>query len=148
MFVVDSDSNIPHTAQAYIAPSAANKENQFITGEIPGQNASSLATAAATDGSDGSGSDTARAADIDSHDGKPLYGAGDAYGSTDRGQTGKSTTTSGKTSYRNAGGADNDRDAREAAAAAIKWGGGDVCPRCYLQVFIAERRQAAGNVSN
>ena len=28
-----------------------------------------------------------------------------------------------------------------------KWGGGEFCPRCKKQVFIAERKQAAGNVS-
>ena len=27
------------------------------------------------------------------------------------------------------------------------WKGGDICPRCEKQVFIAEKRQAAGNVS-
>ncbi len=28
-----------------------------------------------------------------------------------------------------------------------RWGGGEYCPRCNKQVFIAEKRQAAGNVS-
>ena len=28
-----------------------------------------------------------------------------------------------------------------------KWGGGEYCPRCDKQVYIAERKQGAGNVS-
>ena len=27
-----------------------------------------------------------------------------------------------------------------------KWGGGEYCPRCDKQVYIAERKQGAGNV--
>lgn len=34
----------------------------------------------------------------------------------------------------------------ERPAAAPRWGGGEYCPRCNKQVFIAERKQAAGNV--
>lgn len=47
------------------------------------------------------------------------------------------------------GGANGSEDAADGGASKAKqqWGGGEYCPRCHKQVFVAEKRAAAGNVS-
>ena len=35
----------------------------------------------------------------------------------------------------------------QSTSSSSMWKGGDICPRCEKQVFVAEKRQAAGNVS-
>ena len=41
----------------------------------------------------------------------------------------------------------NGENGERSPRAPPRWGGGEFCPRCDKQVFIAERKQAAGNVS-
>ena len=41
---------------------------------------------------------------------------------------------------------EDDVDGENGEKSKPRWGGGEYCPRCNKQVYIAERKQGAGNV--